>query len=96
MHFYGWKSGLKTGMYYLRSRPAVDSIKFTVDLEGLVQAGVKNDILKAMNQGSIVKGEDGKTRIKVKKSGGGGGGGIARTAKEAGIVSENKDPNNLK
>jgi ribonucleoside-diphosphate reductase subunit M1 len=31
MHFYGWKKGLKTGMYYLRSRPAVDAIKFTVD-----------------------------------------------------------------
>lgn len=33
MHFYGWKSGLKTGMYYLRSRPAVDAIKFTVDFD---------------------------------------------------------------
>lgn len=31
MHFYGWKQGLKTGMYYLRSRPAVDAIKFTID-----------------------------------------------------------------
>ena len=31
MHFYAWKQGLKTGMYYLRSRPAVDAIKFTVD-----------------------------------------------------------------
>ena len=31
MHFYGWKNGLKTGMYYLRTRPAVDAIKFTVD-----------------------------------------------------------------
>lgn len=31
MHFYGWKRGLKTGMYYLRSRPAADAIKFTVD-----------------------------------------------------------------
>lgn len=27
MHFYSWKKGLKTGMYYLRSRPAVDAIK---------------------------------------------------------------------
>ena len=31
MHFYGWKLGLKTGIYYLRSRPAVDAIKFTLD-----------------------------------------------------------------
>lgn len=30
MHFYSWKKGLKTGMYYLRTRPAVDAIKFTV------------------------------------------------------------------
>ncbi|MCF8713765.1 ribonucleoside-diphosphate reductase subunit alpha [Joostella atrarenae] len=31
MHFYAWKSGLKTGMYYLRTKSAVDAIKFTVD-----------------------------------------------------------------
>lgn len=35
MHLYGWRKGLKTGMYYLRSRPAVDAIKFTVDVETL-------------------------------------------------------------
>ena len=31
MHFYGWKSGLKTGMYYLRTKSAVDAIKFTLN-----------------------------------------------------------------
>lgn len=31
MHFYAWKSGLKTGIYYLRTRPAADPIKFTLD-----------------------------------------------------------------
>ena len=31
MHFYGWKKGLKTGMYYLRTKPAVDAIKFTIE-----------------------------------------------------------------
>lgn len=31
MHFYAWKKGLKTGMYYLRTRPAADAIPFTVD-----------------------------------------------------------------
>lgn len=31
MHFYGWKKGLKTGMYYLRTKPAVNAIQFTVD-----------------------------------------------------------------
>jgi ribonucleoside-diphosphate reductase alpha chain len=30
MHFYTWKLGLKTGMYYLRTKAAVDAIKFTV------------------------------------------------------------------
>ena len=30
MHFYAWKKGLKTGMYYLRSKSAADAIKFTV------------------------------------------------------------------
>ncbi|CAL9055549.1 unnamed protein product [Musa banksii] len=31
LHFYAWSKGLKTGMYYLRSRAAADAIKFTVD-----------------------------------------------------------------
>jgi ribonucleoside-diphosphate reductase alpha chain len=33
MHFYSWKKGLKTGMYYLRSKAAVDPIKFTLSTE---------------------------------------------------------------
>ncbi len=33
MHFYAWQKGLKTGMYYLRTRPASEPIKFTVDAE---------------------------------------------------------------
>ncbi|KAL9973373.1 hypothetical protein ACROYT_G019824 [Oculina patagonica] len=35
MHFYGWGKGLKTGMYYLRTRPAANAIQFTVDQESL-------------------------------------------------------------
>lgn len=31
MHFYTWEAGLKTGMYYLRTKPASDPIKFTID-----------------------------------------------------------------
>ena len=30
MHFYAWKKGLKTGMYYLRTKAATDAIKFTI------------------------------------------------------------------
>ncbi|KAF9010944.1 hypothetical protein BDZ89DRAFT_1226274 [Hymenopellis radicata] len=38
MHFYGWKKGLKTGMYYLRTRPAAQAIQVTVDQTLLRQA----------------------------------------------------------
>lgn len=38
MHFYAWKKGLKTGMYYLRTKSAADAIKFTVDQSYLKQA----------------------------------------------------------
>jgi ribonucleoside-diphosphate reductase alpha subunit len=37
MHFYTWKKGLKTGMYYLRTKAAADAIKFTVDAAVLNQ-----------------------------------------------------------
>ena len=46
MHFYGWKKGLKTGMYYLRTKAASDAIKFTVDQQSLQrksQADAKNE-----------------------------------------------------
>ncbi|HEX8040751.1 MAG TPA: ribonucleoside-diphosphate reductase subunit alpha [Chryseosolibacter sp.] len=37
MHFYAWKKGLKTGMYYLRSTAAADAIKFTLDKSALTE-----------------------------------------------------------
>merc|ERR1712188_222894 len=40
MHFYGWKLGLKTGQYYLRTKAAVDAIKFTVDVKTAKAAAV--------------------------------------------------------
>ena len=42
MHFYAWKKGLKTGMYYLRTRPKADAIQFTVDQASLATT-VAND-----------------------------------------------------
>jgi ribonucleoside-diphosphate reductase subunit M1 len=42
MHFYGWKKGLKTGMYYLRTRPAAQAIQFTVDQSLLKEAKKQN------------------------------------------------------
>ncbi len=43
MHFYGWKKGLKTGMYYLRTKAASDAIKFTVDKTSLAQKTEEED-----------------------------------------------------
>lgn len=40
MHFYAWKKGLKTGMYYLRSTAAADAIKFTLDKSAIKEPGV--------------------------------------------------------
>merc|ERR1712151_413415 len=40
MHFHGWQLGLKTGMYYLRTKAAADAIKFTVDVEKVKRASV--------------------------------------------------------
>jgi len=37
MHMYAWKKGLKTGMYYLRSRSAVDAVKVTVSSEKIAK-----------------------------------------------------------
>ncbi|CAK4634162.1 hypothetical protein LEN26_017189 [Aphanomyces euteiches] len=42
MHFYAWKKGLKTGMYYLRSRPKADAIQFTVDQAAIKKQQVAN------------------------------------------------------
>jgi len=53
MHFYGWKKGLKTGMYYLRTRAAVDAIKFTVDQQQL-SAKKQRDDTNAENQNANV------------------------------------------
>merc|ERR1712050_636736 len=38
MHFHGWQLGLKTGMYYLRTKAATDAIKFTVDVDQVRKA----------------------------------------------------------
>lgn len=42
MHFYAWQSGLKTGMYYLRTKSAVDAIKFTLNNDKKAQPAAVN------------------------------------------------------
>jgi ribonucleoside-diphosphate reductase alpha chain len=44
MHFYAWKKGLKTGMYYLRTQAAAEAIKFTVDQAQLAQPQVEQTV----------------------------------------------------
>merc|ERR1711988_57355 len=47
MHFHGWKIGLKTGMYYLRTKAATDAIKFTVDVEQMKRASQTADAARS-------------------------------------------------
>lgn len=54
MHFYGWKKGLKTGMYYLRTKPAVNAVQFTVDKNALkagqqVKENTETELQKKMS-----------------------------------------------
>lgn len=50
MHFYGWKKGLKTGMYYLRTQAAAAAIQFTIDKESAAIAGDTVAALERLNQ----------------------------------------------
>ena len=51
MHFYAWKKGLKTGMYYLRTKSAADAIKFTVEQSYLKQPATNStEVLEAVKE----------------------------------------------
>ncbi|CAD8060706.1 unnamed protein product [Paramecium sonneborni] len=54
MHFYAWEKGLKTGMYYLRTRPAADPIKFTVDVEALLKEGGQIKIQQQQSKQELI------------------------------------------
>jgi ribonucleoside-diphosphate reductase alpha chain len=58
MHFYAWQKGLKTGMYYLRSKAATDPIKFTVDQKQLEQQKAINLANKAVSVAATVSEAD--------------------------------------
>ena len=49
-HFYGWKNKLKTGMYYLRSQPAVDPIKFGIDQDIIKRIAKKRNNINSYNE----------------------------------------------
>jgi ribonucleoside-diphosphate reductase alpha chain len=45
MHFYAWKKGLKTGLYYLRTKAAADAIKFTVDQKAISSSNASESFM---------------------------------------------------
>jgi ribonucleotide reductase alpha subunit len=47
MHFYAWKKGLKTGIYYLRTQPKADAIQFTVDQEMIKDIKKKDNFMES-------------------------------------------------
>jgi ribonucleoside-diphosphate reductase alpha chain len=53
MHFYGWKSGLKTGMYYLRTKSAVDAIKFTLDNKAKAETPKVEEVADATTSAAV-------------------------------------------
>ena len=69
MHFYAWKKGLKTGMYYLRSQAAAQAVQFTVekqasnDIEPVIQhteqSNVTADVQPSAAEGAVCTMEDG-------------------------------------
>jgi ribonucleoside-diphosphate reductase alpha chain len=64
MHFYAWQSGLKTGMYYLRTKSAVDAIKFTLNNDKKEQP-VAEEVLAAVTEPSIVRQETAAPAVEV-------------------------------
>ena len=64
MHFYAWNKGLKTGMYYLRGKSAVDAVKFTAVKSAVEKPEIKevsSDDFRAMiekGRKSYENGED--------------------------------------
>jgi len=62
MHFHAWQLGLKTGMYYLRTKAAVDAIKFTVEVDKVKRAseqaaGIKSSTLPEQQAIASLKAE---------------------------------------
>jgi len=56
MHFYGWEKGLKTGMYYLRTKAATDAIKFTIEKNVVAEPTAKS--IEDAETCSIENGDD--------------------------------------
>jgi ribonucleoside-diphosphate reductase alpha subunit len=57
-HMYGWKRGLKTGMYYLQSKPAVDPLKFGIDIDEINRLMKSSDKVCRFKPGMKIEGCD--------------------------------------
>jgi ribonucleoside-diphosphate reductase alpha chain len=53
MHFYGWKKGLKTGMYYLRSQAATQAVQFTIEKQGSEEMAPVIPHINAENKNNV-------------------------------------------
>jgi len=73
MHFYAWKKGLKTGMYYLRSTAAADAIKFTMDKSAIQQPALAESSVSVISAETmaIPSGTEMQQRIPYDQSPGG-------------------------
>jgi len=59
MHFYAWKQGLKTGMYYLRSKAAVDPIKFSLSADYKKKYDGKKEVMNVEEEEQVAAVEEG-------------------------------------
>jgi ribonucleoside-diphosphate reductase alpha chain len=76
MHFYAWQSGLKTGMYYLRTKSAVDAIKFTLNNDKkaepveVVEVEAKEQPVAVVNEAVEMTAEEYKAMIELARNSG--------------------------
>lgn len=56
-HFYAWSQGLKTGQYYLRTRPSKDAIKFTLNVESLMKNSESSGMFDNLNSKNMTQAE---------------------------------------
>jgi ribonucleotide reductase alpha subunit len=66
-HFHSWSLGLKTGQYYLRSRPARDAIKFTLNVESLLKTSADTGLFQHMNTNNLTQAELDQMKRKKRK-----------------------------
>merc|ERR1712032_56810 len=62
MHFHGWNLGLKTGMYYLRTKAAVDAVKVTVEVDKVRRASTTDH-----SSGNSAEEKESSTRSAIEK-----------------------------